>query len=320
MQRQTKENIPLITPLVSNENSESLPVANSSDKIILFLIGLLIAGSLININTFGPPTLSAYLFYTTLGSLLAVIAGIGLIRNKQPFQISNPLPIIVLTLLVVYYVFNGLVNGNGGINLRHYIILSDAVLLISFCALLSKGQINLLAISKIITITTIIESLICILHQFGIILSLDALFKVTGSNENPNVTAMFLTMAVPSMLLVLFRPSGSSNPIMVSNPYRILSATSIILCLIALTLLQCLTAFIGATVCVTLILNHQYQLLHKLQTKFSKPIIIIIVATTLCLTAIAFTLLYHSKQATSDGRLFIWKISLQAIALTQRNN
>ena len=310
----------MITPLVSNENSESLPVANSSDKIILFLIGLLIAGSLININTFGPPTLSDYFFYTTLGSLLAVIAGIGLIRNKQPFQISNPLPIIVLTLLVVYYVFKGLVNGNGGINLRHYTILSDAVLLISFCALLSKGQINLLAISKIITIITIIESLICILHQFGIILSLDNLFKVTGSNENPNVTAMFLTMAVSSMLLVLFRPSGSSNPIMVSNPYRILSATSIILCLIALTLLQCLTAFIGATVCVTLILNHQYQLLHKLQTKFSKPIIIIIVATTLCLTAIAFTLLYHSKQATSDGRLFIWKISLQAIALTQRNN
>ena len=320
MRRQTKENIPLITPLVSNENSESLPVANSSDKIILFLIGLLIAGSLININTFGPPTLSDYFFYTTLGSLLAVIAGIGLIRNKQPFQISNPLPIIVLTLLVVYYVFKGLVNGNGGINLRHYTILSDAVLLISFCALLSKGQINLLAISKIITIITIIESLICILHQFGIILSLDNLFKVTGSNENPNVTAMFLTMAVSSMLLVLFRPSGSSNPIMVSNPYRILSATSIILCLIALTLLQCRTAFIGATVSVTLILNHQYQLLHKLQTKFSKPIIIIIVATTLCLTAIAFTLLYHSKQATSDGRLFIWKISLQAIALTQRNN
>ena len=93
-----------------------------------------------------------------------------------------------------------------------------------------------------------------------------------------------------------------------------MSATSIILCLIALILLQCRTAFIGTAVCIILILNHQYQLLHKLQNKFSKPILIIIVATTLCLTAIAFTLLYHSKQASSDGRLFIWKISLQAIA------
>ncbi len=281
------------------------PVAHRSNKFILFLIGLLIASTLININAFGPPTLSAYFFYTILGSLLAIIAGVGLIKNKQTIQLAHPLPILFFGLLAIYYFFNGWVNGNGGINLRHYIILADAVLLISFCALLSKGQINLLAISKIITIITIIESLICFLQQFGIILSLDALFKVTGSNENPNVTAMFLAMAVPAVLLVLFQGSKT---------YRFLAIASFTFCLLALGFLQCRTAFIGTAVCIILILNHQYQLLHKLQNKFSKPILIIIVATTLCLTAIAFTLLYHSKQASSDGRLFIWKISLQAIA------
>lgn len=288
---------------VSNQND-----LQNSNTYILLLVALLLIGTLININAFGPTTLFAYFSYTILGSLIAVIAGIGLIQNKQPLQISNPLPILVLTLLAGYYFFNGLVNGNGGINLRHYIILTDAVLLFSFCALFSKAAINLLSVCKIITIIAIIESVICILQYFGFIPSLDSLFKVTGSNVNPNVTAMFLAMAVPALLLVLF------NPIKVSNLYRVLSTTSIILCLIALILLQCRTAFIGTAVSTVLIINHQFQLLHKLQTKFSKPIIILIVATTLCLTAIAFTLLYHHKQASSDGRLFIWKISLQAIA------
>jgi O-antigen ligase len=294
-----------------------MPLVKKSN-LYLFLITLLIAGSLININTFGPPTLSAYFFYTIIGSLVAVIAGISLIKNKQPIQIANPLPILALTLLAGYYIINGWVNGNGGINLRHYIILTDAVLLISFCTLLSKGTINLLSVSKIITIISIIESLICILQYFSIIPSLDTLFKVTGSNENPNVTAMFLAMAVPALLVVLFRgdaasPDRSKRPVR-TKKWIILSATSIILSLTALILLQCRTAFIGATVGSVLIVNHQFQLLNKLQTKFSKPVLIITAIISITLIILALTLLYHSKQASSDGRLFIWKISMQAIA------
>ena len=123
---------------------------------------------------------------------------------------------------------------------------------------------------------------------------------------------MFLAMAVPAVLLVLFQPSN--NPIRVSNPYRILSASSIILCLFALGFLQCRTAIIGITAGTVLIINHQYQLLHKLQNKFSKAALIIISIISITLITLAFTLFYHSKQASSDGRMFIWKISLQAIA------
>ena len=276
-----------------------------TNKPLLFLITLLIVGSLVNINLFGPTTLSAYFFYTILGALLAVIAGVGLLKNKQPIQINNPLPILLLGLLAVYYIINGIINTQGGINLRHYIILVDAVLLVCYCMLIRKESISLLAISKIITVIAAIESIICILQQLGIVASQDNLFKVTGSNVNPNVTAMFLAMAVPALLLVLFKGSKT---------YRFLAIASLSLCLFSLAFLQCRTAFIGAAVGTALILNHQYQLTHKLKSKFSKPTLIIIVATALILTAIAFTLLYHSKQASSDGRLFIWKISLQAIA------
>ena len=279
--------------------------AGKINSALLTLIALLIVGSLINVNTFGPITLSAYFFYTILGSLVAVVVGIGFIKNKQPISIANPLPILALALLACYYILNGLVNTQGGINLRHYIILVDAVLLASYCILLNKGSINLLAVSKIITIITIIESLLCILQYFSIIPSLDTLFKVTGSNVNPNVTAMFLAMATPALLLVFFQGSKT---------YQIITLISITTSLFALVCLQCRTAFIGVAVSTALIINHQYQLLHKLKSKFSKPILIILAASTLCLTAIAFALLYHSKQASSDGRLFIWKISLQAIA------
>lgn len=295
------------------ENESMLTVKRNVPVVIL--TALLLVGSLININTFGQVTLSAYFFYTIVGALLAVVVGIGFIKSKQPIQIANPLAILVLTLLAIYYIINGLINSQGGINLRHYIILVDAVLLASYCILLNKGSINLLAISKIIVIISIIESLICILQYFSIVPSLDTLFKVTGSNVNPNVTAMFLAMALPAILFVFFYCSKSYRPSPISRSLLSLSLiASITLCLFALVLLNCRTAFIGAAVSTVLILNHQYQLLHKLKSKFSKPILIIITASTLCLTAIALTLIIHSKQASSDGRLFIWKISLQAIA------
>jgi len=279
-------------------------VSVKTNKTLLLLFTLLLVGSLININTFGPVTLSAYFFYTILGSLIAVLVLVGFIKNKQPTTIPNPLPIAVLTLLAVYYILNGLINTQGGINLRHYIILVDAVLLASYCILLTKGSINLLSISKIIVFITIIEALICILQQLTIIPSLNPLFKVTGSNVNPNVTAMFLAMAFPALLLVLIKGSKT---------YRIIAIISITTSLFALAFLKCRTAFIGTAVSTILIINYQYQLLHKLRNKLSKAILIIIAIISITLITIAFTLLYHSKQASSDGRLFIWKISLQAI-------
>jgi hypothetical protein len=202
------------------------PAAHGGIKPILFLVTLLIAGSLVNINTFGPTTLAAYFFYTIVGALLAVVVGLGFIKNKQPISIANPLPIFALAFLAGYYLLNGLINTQGGINLRHYIILVDALLLASYCILLNKGSINLLSISKIITIIASIESIICILQQLGIIPSVDSLFKVTGSNVNPNVTAMFLAMAVPAMLLVFFQPTSNYNPIKVWNLYRVLSTNT----------------------------------------------------------------------------------------------
>ena len=280
-------------------------LTQKTNKSLLILSALLIVGTLVNINIFGPITLSAYFFYTILGSLLAVIAGVGFIKSKQAINLGNSLPLIILGLLAAYYILNGLINTQGGINLRHYIILVDAVLLASYCILLSKGSINLLAISKIITLIVAFESILCILQQLKIIPNLNSLFTVTGSNVNPNVTAMFLAMAVPALLLVLFQGSKT---------YRIVAIISSILCIIALVLLQCRSAFIGTVVSIILIANYQYQLINKLKSKFSKAVLLITGIIATIIIALAFLFLYHSKQASSDGRLFIWKISLQAIA------
>ncbi len=278
----------------------------------VFLITLLIVGSLININIFGPPTLFAYFSYTIIGAFITVIAGIGFIKSKQTVQISNPFPLFIFGLLAVYYLLNGLVNTQGGINLRHYIIFVDTLLLFSLSVLLNNGKITFLVISKTISLIAAVESIICILQQFSIISSLDSLFIVTGSNVNPNVTAMFLAMAIPAIMLLLF--DSPSNPIRALSPYRVMAITSFILCLVALAFLKCRTAFIGAVIGITLIINNRFQLIKMLKNKFSNPLLIIATALTFCFVSIALLFLYHSKQASTDGRLFIWKISLKAIA------
>jgi len=275
-----------------------------TNKWYLLLILLLIAGTLVNIDFFGPPTLAAYFFYTIIGSFIALSVSIGFLRSKTSFDISNPLPLICLGLLSFYYLFNGLANGEGGINLRHYIIWTDTALLFSYCVLLSKGSINLIAVSKLILLLVLIECIICLLQQFSIVPSANNLFKVTGSNNNPNVTAMFLAMAVPTLLLVLFHSK---------RLFQILASISLLLCISSLVLLQCRSAFIGTTVGAALIINHEFQLVEKIKNRYGKVAIIISGGVGFVLAIIAFLFLYQSKKASSDGRMFIWKISLQAI-------
>ncbi len=282
-------------------NSKVLP----NNKLLVALFSLLFLGSLINCKGFGPTTLAAYFFYTLSAAAIAIAAGVRFVKYKQPIQIPHPLPIICFGVLAAYYFLNGVINKDGGINLRHYIILIDALLLLSCSLLYDMRAVTLLTISKIVMIFVGIESIVCILQQFGVVPSMNDFFTVTGSNENPNVTAMFIAMALPALLLVVVN----------SQKWMAYLALAVIfLGVIVLILLKCRSACIGAACSVLLLLNYQYQLLSKWKKSISSLWMVLSGVAALGIGIGAFLWLYQSKQASSDGRWFIWKISLQAIA------
>lgn len=89
-----------------------------------------------------------------------------------------------------------------------YIILS-CILFIALFIIFNDTNIKIINLFKIIAVIVAVESVICLLQYANIIQSQNHFFKVTGTWENPNVTAIFLAMAMPIILTLLFSSQGA---------------------------------------------------------------------------------------------------------------
>lgn len=140
------------------------------------------------------------------------------------------------------------------------------------------------------------ESVMCFLQYFEVIKT-SGFFAVTGSNHNPNTTAMFLVMCLPAILKV-FTEQKVSGKIIIG----IIAFTM----LVAIVLLKSRTAYAGVFVLV-LFLSIFYL------SKKSK--LFLLVPFALLLVAVfAAPKLYHFKKDSADGRVFVWKVAVEMIA------
>jgi O-antigen ligase len=153
---------------------------------------------------------------------------------------------------------------------------------------------------KGIVILSAIEGFICILQHVGWLKSQNRFFEVTGSWQNPNVTAMFIAMVLPSVF-------GFINPR--KRNEHITSIIFIILSVSALIFLKCRSAIIGALVSA-LVYHWSYimQYKRKLLDSTKKIGILLVTMGLLSLTAYFF---YKQKEASADSRLLIWELSLK---------
>lgn len=146
-----------------------------------------------------------------------------------------------------------------------------------------------------------IESIYCISQFFGFFKSQNELFEVTGSCINPNATAMFLALTVP-VFLFLFQ-----------SMQKRLFLMGFIAVLIALLLLKCRAAFIGATISIIVFYGLEFNFFSWLKNNKNK-----IAAKALFILSVLIVIptsihLYNSKKASSDGRKFIWKLSTEMV-------
>lgn len=290
---------------ITTKNNDQQQI-QGNQTLSLILLSIILTGTLINNNIFGPQTLTAFFFYSIPAMVFVLVVSVSLFSYKQSIFITNPLPLLFFVLLVAYYLVNGSINNqSGGINLRHYYMLVNGLLLISYSILLVKGSFRLLTMSYIIVILAGIEAVICILQQLRVVNSKDELFAVTGTCINPNVTAMFLAMAIPAILFAFFYGTKVA---------RIITGLVILTTISALVVLKCRTAFIGSTVATVFILDNRHQLLYKLKRRYNKTILVAIALFAVCLLVATSVFLYYSKQSSSEGRKFIWKISLNMLA------
>ncbi len=141
----------------------------------------------------------------------------------------------------------------------------------------------------------------------------DALYPITGFNDNPNVTAMYLVGVTP----LLTSPKGGDGhqDMVFSLKVRVWLGLFIFF---ALLLLRCRTAYIGLAVEICVFLFMKFSPTdtsdkHRLSLSGNKFVKICAICGTIIIAAIFVGKLYNMKRDSADGRLLIWRLSAQMI-------
>lgn len=259
------------------------------ETILVILIGIF---SVVDTKLFVYPSLSYSLVTGVLVSLLAIIT---MFRQYQQKYILHPLITgLVLSWLLYILFFSTIKNGE---TYRLVYIINTLVFLVTIAINLKCKAINWKHIENVIIGLGIFNSVYVILQLIGVASSANHLILITGYNENPNSTAMYLVGA----LVVTFNRLSERLNIRVNVILAFLFILSIFL-------LKCRTALLGSLI---VILVYLYKIF---KTKISSRkykiigIVIIIVASTFVISIILLT-----KKNSSQGRLFVWKNSIELI-------
>lgn len=142
-----------------------------------------------------------------------------------------------------------------------------------------------------------LESLYCIFQYLRIFNSHSHLFLITGSYNNPNVTAIYLALTSPIFLSFF------------DSKYKRTVQFCFFLMLIALLLLKCRAAFIGTVVSTIVFCALEYNFMDWAKNKKNKTIMRALIVLSLIIVVPLGMHLYNVKKASSEGRKFIWKVS-----------
>ncbi len=259
------------------------------------------AFALINSAFFESASLAAYFYYVIAASVLAIATGTVYLKHRQNVRIAYPLPLFLLAALTLYYLLQDLFLKRQLFNIMHFSLLANCLLLISYCILFSAYKINIRSLFIGITVLACIESLFCLFQFLHWIQGPSKLFLVSGTWVNPNVSAMFLTLTVPAIGALLFRPDGTIARF---------CFIPLLLVICAIATLKCRTAYIGLVAITLLVLNARYSLLRKIRNKYTGFRILLLLGLIFLATVAAALYLYNVKKASADGRMLVWKISM----------
>jgi O-antigen ligase len=200
----------------------------------------------------------------------------------------------------------------GTYNSRHPYLLINVLLYFSLSILLTQPGFPIRWLYRVIAVLALLESMVCIAQYLGFIESFNNYFRVTGTLVNPNLTAMFLAMATgPTLSSTLALPNREEK----RKAYNFWITFLIMgFILVALVMLKCRTAYIGATVLAMVMLSYRYGFLRHIINKQIRIIAIALLIVILGLTIPFISSIYHSKEASTEGRKTVWKITLQMIA------
>lgn len=259
-------------------------------KILLVII--IIAG-LVNTDFFYNSTSAAYYGFCITALFFAITPYYFHITNNRAVTFKRPL---LLFGLCCFYVLIHYFTNTGTLAFTIYSVALYFLLLKATTLFNSPNFKFELFFGSIAGIATV-ESMYCIGQFFGGFKSQSKLFTVTGSWNNPNVTAIFLALTVP-VFLHLFQ-----------GKYKKIVLTGFLTLLIALLLLKCRAALIGTVLSAIIFYGLEYQFISWIKNKKNSTSAKALLILGLLIIIPLSSQLYNAKKASADGRKFIWKVS-----------
>lgn len=273
------------------------------------------------------PTQSAKFFLFSF--LVIALASIFLLEvllqsNYYPFKITSL--DIILTVFVFYIGTNVLLNiYRFGLPDR-FIELAGLSFLYLLLRRFDFNEFKIIFIALLLSATA--QSIYGNLQLYGLIASNHSLFKITGGFFNPGPYAGYLAIIFP-MALILYLYSTSNikekepelNIVLLRKPFyvgtrvlRFISLMTLITIVLVLPSTRSRAAWLAVILSSSYILINKYKIPKIVKNRFNSGLVkIALIVFSIFFIIIIIYGLYTMKKDSSDGRLLIWKVSLEMI-------
>lgn len=264
-------------------------------NVIAVVFTLLCILCTVDTHLFVYPSLSKSLAFSLCSLVLAICSMMICVRKSTITLMS-----VFMTRWGIYIVIYGLFVPAE--TYRMYYMLSGIVFFFAMSGLLRIGLISSRQICNGLLLIACLHIVSATGQALGLIDSSSEYFSITGFNENPNITAMYMIGVIPIIYSRISERKGRTI-------YVILGLAIAIL----LLAIRCRTAWVGLTVIFGVYCLMSTHLRKRfLDLSVNSKIATCIVLIFLLVAGSVYT--YHLKKDSADGRMLIWKLSAQMVS------
>lgn len=294
--------------------------------ITLFVIVLLVCIPQINVTSYLQSTITTkFILFVYFCAVLFGISSFWILKSQVTILSLSRLDIVLVALLIYIVTNRYLFQTNYSFSIRYIELLGMGFLYLIFKTLDIKAFYWLLLA---IVISGIIQAVYGNLQLLGYYSSNHSGFKLTGSYFNPGPYAGFLTSVFPIALgLYLFREKVISSLVLFDASKKrglILNTTTkllfeyvpllgIISIVLIIPATQSRASWLAVLISSLLLFEPRYHIIKMLFKQLNKVKKIILIAGSILIMGAALFGVYYFKKGSSDGRLFIWKVTTEII-------
>lgn len=268
-------------------------------RILRSLWYILCVVTCIDTHLFVYPSLSYTLFGTILQMTISAVFFVYCFCHRKSLCVGRTSALAIVW--IVYIVIHHLLIEDAELYLQTYII-STLIFLIVLSSIIKENLLGKQDVCNGILLIVSLQIVYLILQWLGIIDSGNDFFKLTGTDSNPNVTAICIATSLPIILRKLYYGEQKTYCILL-----------LLMVTVFLLILRCRTAYVGiASIVVTYAAisirtrKWQMQIISRKRKYFIASLVGIL------FVALSFNL-YEWKKESADSRFFMWKRSCEMI-------